>query len=96
MQIPAQHRVTQQIIARWQPFEDLHRTFAVLRRAEQLRLHTEQRIVSTVEDSGLCVQVGVLESQEEDTPKRIMWYKPLGFLGVIKSHHRDEAWSASL
>ena len=40
--------------------------------------------------------MGVLESQEEDVPKRILWYKPMGFLGVIRPHHRDEDWSVSL
>jgi hypothetical protein len=40
--------------------------------------------------------MGDLESQEEDDPKRILWYKPTGFLGVIRSHHRDESWSVSL
>ena len=56
--IPAQHRVTQQIIARWQPFKDLKQTFAVSRRAEQLRLHSQQRVVATVEDSVLRAEMG--------------------------------------
>jgi hypothetical protein len=50
--IPSQHRVTMQILEHWQPFQDLKLTLSVLRRAEQLRLRTEQRIVATVED--LC------------------------------------------
>ena len=74
--IPAQHRITQQIIARWPPFTDLQRTFAVSRRAEQLRLHTQQRVVATVEDSALCVEMGTLEPQEEGVPNRILWCKP--------------------
>ena len=52
--------------------------------------------MATVEDSVLCVEMGDLESQEEDDPKRILWYKPIGFLGVIRPHHRDESWSAGL
>ena len=44
----------------------------------------------------LCTEMGTLESQEEDDPKRILWYNPLVFLGVIRPHHRDEAWSDSL
>jgi hypothetical protein len=93
---PAQHRVTQQIIARWQPFKDLKQTFAVSRRAEQLGLHTQQRVVATVEDSALHAEMGALESQEQDAPKRVLWYKPMGFLGVIRPHRRDEAWAAGL
>ena len=38
----------------------------------------------------------VLESLEEDDPKRILFYKPIGWLGQIRYHRRDEAWSASL
>ena len=44
----------------------------------------------------LRVEMGVIECQEEDVPKGILWYTPMGFLGVIRPHHRDEAWSASL
>ncbi len=29
-------------------------------------------------------------------PKGILWYTPMGFLGVIRPHRRDEAWSGSL
>ena len=34
--------------------------------------------------------------EEEDTRKRILLYKPMGFLGVIRPHRRDETWSACL
>jgi hypothetical protein len=37
-----------------------------------------------------------LESQEEDTPKHILFFKPMSWLGQIRPHRRDEAWSASL
>jgi hypothetical protein len=94
--IPVQKTLTRQIALHWQPFKDLKQVFAVSRRAEQLRLHSQQRIVVTVEDSVLRAEMGALESQEEDAPKRVLWYKPLGFLGVIRPHRRDEAWSASL
>jgi hypothetical protein len=78
--IPAQSRLTQQIINLWQPFKQ---NFAVARRAEQLCLRTQQRIVATVEDSVLRTEMGALESQEEDAPKRGLWYKPLGAPGLI-------------
>ena len=61
-----------------------------------LVVHTQQRVVATVEDSALRVEMGALELQEEDAPKRILWSKPLGFLGVIKPHRRNESWSAGL
>jgi hypothetical protein len=50
---PSQHRVTLQILSHWQPFRDLKLMFAGSRRAEQLSLHSQQRIVATVEDSVL-------------------------------------------
>ena len=32
-----------------------------------------------------------LEPQEENDPLRVLWYKPMACLGVIRPH-RDEAW----
>ena len=58
------------------------------------RLLTEQRIVPTVEDSVLRTEMTRLESQEEDAPRRVLWYKPMSWLGQIRPHRRDEAWPA--
>jgi hypothetical protein len=52
--------------------------------------------VSTVEDSVLRTEMAGLESQEEDVPKRILFFKPMRWLGQISSHRRDESWSDSL
>ncbi len=65
-------------------------------RAEQLNLRSQQRIVATVDDSVLQTEMAGLESQEEDDPKRILFFKPMSWLGQIRTHRRDEAWSASL
>jgi hypothetical protein len=70
--------------------------FAGSRRAEQLSLRSQQRIVATVEDSVLRTEMTGLESQEEDAPKRILFFKPMSWMGQIRSHRRDETWSASL
>jgi hypothetical protein len=37
-----------------------------------------------------------LEPQEEDDPKCILFYNPISWLGQIRTHRRDESWSASL
>ena len=37
-----------------------------------------------------------MESQEEDVPRRVLWFKSMSWLGRIRSHHRDESWSDSL
>jgi hypothetical protein len=37
-----------------------------------------------------------LESQEEDDPKRVLFYKTMSWLGQIRPHRRDESWSNSL
>ena len=37
-----------------------------------------------------------LESQEEDAPKRILFFKPMSWLGQIRTHRRDEVWYGSL
>jgi hypothetical protein len=39
---------------------------------------------------------GDLESQEEDDPKCILWFKSMSWLGQIRPHRRYETWSASL
>jgi hypothetical protein len=62
----------------------------------QLRLRAQQRIVAAAEDSVLRTEMGELESYEENTPKRVLWYTPMALLGVIRTHRRHEAWSASL
>jgi hypothetical protein len=85
--IPSQHRVTQQILSHWQPFRDLKLMFAGSRHAEQLCLRSQQRIVDTVEDSVLRTEMTDLESQEEDAPKRILFFKPMSWLGQIRSHN---------
>jgi hypothetical protein len=40
--------------------------------------------------------MGGLESQEEDAPKRVLFYKSMSWLGQIRTHRRDESWSPSL
>ncbi len=51
----------------------------------------------TVEESVLRTEMTGLEShQEEDAPKRVLFYKPMSWLGQIRPHRRDESWSASL
>jgi hypothetical protein len=72
--------------------------FAGSRRAEQLSLRSQQRIVATVEDSVLRTEMSGLESQEdsEDTLKCVLFFKTMSWLGQIRSHRRDETWSASL
>jgi hypothetical protein len=61
--VPPQHRVTQQILSHWQPFQDLKLMFAGSRRAEQLSLRSQQRVVATVEESVLKMEMAGLESQ---------------------------------
>ena len=71
--IPSQFKVTQQILLHWQPFRDLKLKYVGSRRAEQVGLRSQQRIVTTVEDSVLRTEMAGLESQEEDAPKRILF-----------------------
>jgi hypothetical protein len=59
-------------------------------------LRSQQRVVATVEESVLKTEMAGLESQEEDAPQRILFFKPMSWLGQIRPHRRDESWSASL
>ncbi len=65
-------------------------------RTEQLSLRSHQCVVTTVEESVLQMEMSGLESQEEDGPKCILFFKPMSWLGQIRSHRRDESWSSSL
>ena len=65
-------------------------------RAEQLNMYSQQCIVATVEDSVLRTEMTDLESQEEDAPKSILFFKTMSWMGQTRSHRRDETWSASL
>jgi hypothetical protein len=88
--IPSQSRIIQQILSHWQPFRDLKLMFARSRRAEQLRQSSQQNIVDTVEDYVLRTVMADLESQEEDAPKCIHFFKPMSCLGRIRPHRRYE------
>ena len=95
--IPAQNRVTLQILNHCQPFSDLKKqVFVDCRRAEQLLFRVQENIVSTVEDFVLRTEMTSLESQEEHVPRRILWFKPMSWMGQIRTHRRHESWSASL
>ncbi len=52
--------------------------------------------MATVEDSVLRTEMAGLESQEEDAPKRVLFFKTVSWLGQIRSHRRDETWPANL
>jgi hypothetical protein len=94
--IPSQFKVTKQILLHWQPFRDLKLKYVGSRQAEQLSSRSQQSVVTTVEESVLKTEMTDLESQEEDDPKRILFFKPMSWLGQIRTHRRDESWSASL
>jgi hypothetical protein len=75
--IPSQFKVTQKILLHCQPFRDLKLKLVGSRRSEQLSLRSQQRIVATVEESVLRMEMTGLESQEEDAPKRVLFFKPM-------------------
>ncbi len=36
-------------------------------------------------------KMGNLESQEEDEPRRVLWFKTISWLGQIRTHLRDSS-----
>ncbi len=52
--------------------------------------------MATVEESVLRMEMAGLETQEEDAPRRVLFFKSMSWLGQIRSHRRDESCSASL
>ena len=92
-------RLTQQILKHWTPFQVLQQAFAVSRRAEQLCLRTPQRIVATADDSVLRTEMGELGYMRKMPPSVSSGTAhgvACSWLGSIRPHRRDEAWSASL
>jgi hypothetical protein len=82
--IPSQFKVTQQVLLKWQPFRDLKLKFVGSRRQEQLSSYCLQDVVATVEESVVRTEMTGLESQEEDAPKCVLFYKPMSCLGQIR------------
>ncbi len=74
--VPSQFKVTKQILLHWQPFRNLKLKYVGSRQAEQLSSRSQPRVVPTVEESVLKTEMSGLESQEEDDPKRILFFKP--------------------
>jgi hypothetical protein len=75
--IPSHHRVTQQMLSHCQTFRDLKPMFVGSRLAEQSSLRSQQSIVVNVEDSLLRTEMTRLESQEEDAPECIIFFKTM-------------------
>ena len=61
----------------WEHFKVLKQTFTVSYREEQIRLRVQQRVVTSVEDYVLHTEMENLESEEEDAPRRVLWYKTI-------------------
>ncbi len=61
------------ILLHWQPFRDPKLKFVGSRRAEQLSLRSQKRVVTTVEESVLRMEMVGLESQEEDDPRCVLF-----------------------
>jgi hypothetical protein len=55
------------------------------RRTEHLTLLSHQCLVSTVEDSVLRTEKFGLESQEQDDPKRVLFFKPMEGWGLSRT-----------
>jgi hypothetical protein len=58
--------------------------------------HIHNSTVVTVEESVLRMEMVDLESQEEDAPNRVLFFKTISWMGQIRSHRRDESWSGGL
>ena len=59
-------------------------------------MYSQQRVVTTVEESVLKTEMAGLESQEEDVPKSLLFFKSMSWVGQIRTHRWDESWSGSL
>ena len=63
------------------PFRDLKLMFVDSCHVEQLTLCTQHRVVVAVQDFVLRTEMTGLESQEEDVPKCVLFFKPMNWMG---------------
>ncbi len=86
---PIKHKIKQPVLWRHRNSRisdkyDLKLKFIGSRKQEQLSSLCQQCVVTTVEESVFRMEMAGLESQEEDVPNRVLFYKPMGWLGHVK------------
>jgi hypothetical protein len=88
--IPEQNKATLQILSMRPPFSRSQADLCGLAPCGTALLACQQRVVATVEDSVLRTEMASLESQEEDAPRRVLWFKPMSWLGQIRAHRASQ------
>jgi hypothetical protein len=93
--IPTQRRVTEQLTKNWAPFKVLRQRYGT-RFEEQHQLHLPQKHKATVADSTLRVEMNGLEEQADNTKVRELFWKPLSWLGTIRSTSANDAFDPAI
>ena len=93
--IPTQRRVTEQLTKNWAPFKVLRQRYGT-RFEEQRQLHLSQKHKATVADFTLRVEMNGLEEQADNTKVRELFWKPLSWLGTIRSTSANDAFDPAL
>jgi hypothetical protein len=93
--IPTQRRVTEQLTKNWASFKVLRQRYGT-RFEEQHQLHLPQKHKATVADSTLRVEMNGLEEQADNTKVRELFWKPLSWLGTIRSTSANDAFDPAL
>ena len=91
-----QRHVTEQLTKNWAPFKVLRQRYAGTRFEEQRQLHLPQKHKATVADSTLRVEMNGLEEQADNTKVRELFWKPLSWLGTIRSTSANDAFDPAL
>jgi hypothetical protein len=90
--IPTQKRITTQILKHWRPFEVLQEALAVSRRAEHSSGLARSNASSPLRRTLCCVLSWASCNRRKRIPPSVS-YGANPWLGVIRPHRRDDAWS---
>jgi hypothetical protein len=94
--IPTHRRVTEQITNNWAPLKVLRERYVGTRFSEQRHLHLPQMHKATVADSTLRVEMNGLEEQADNAKARELFWKPLSWVGTIRTTSANDAFDPAL
>ncbi len=90
--IPLQCRLTQQLTQEWPQYRALRQRHASTRFEEQRQLHLPEKHKATVLESTLRMEMNGLEEQADNDKAHDLHWKPLSWLGTIRSSSANDAF----
>ena len=93
--IQSQHSLTQQLTKEWPQYKALRQQYTGTRFEEQHQLQLPQKHKDTVQDSTLHVEMNGLEEQADNALASNLYWKPLSWLGAIRTTYTNYVFDPS-